>query len=376
MSGTTRDPKPPPVGDGWYESEEPTRLGLTFELRRIALRFRVRPLPVLLLAVIVTAGIAYKFLKKPKVYEARVVLALTEGTEFSGKSGIPFDSLRAYVLSSLMPDAKLQKLIEDRSPRRKRSTPESHATIDELREQIEVEIWKNTFVFYEEEDYRKRKSARIGITFTDSNPDRAMTLVRDIASIVIETHDEQRQHVARSLASQIEMSRQLLSKKLSDLAMARSVKQTALAAATKEGDTGLAAELYTELAAMAHDEKGAEDQLGQIIKSPDTIADQLTAAGLGMRIDLVEERRPDRPEQSWLSLVLTLVVVGASTLIGSALFLGTFDARVHDTDDVARLGLPVLGHVPGFPGDRVGSLRSRGARRARVPWFLRWRSRP
>ena len=54
--------------------------------------------------------------------------------------------------------------------------------------------------------------------------------------------------------------------------------------------------------------------------------------------------------------------------------IGAFDSRVHDVEDVARLDLPVLGHVPGFPGDNVGSLEARGALRARVPSFLRWRS--
>lgn len=364
-----------PAG-GWYGSEEPTRHGLLLELRRIALRFRVRPLPALLLAGLVTAGIAYKFLNKPKRYEASVVLALIEGTQFSGKGGIPFDQLRAYVTSSLMPDAKLLKLIEDRNLYRLRRRLGGQWAVNELREQVDVEIYKNSFIFYDEADYLRRKSARIGLTVVDGDPDRAMTLVHDVASIIIETHDEQRQQVASSLASKIAMKRESLEKRLSDLAMARSVKQTALAAATRDGETHLAATLYTEITALARDEKDAEAQLSLILKSPDTVADQLTSAGLGLRIDLVEERRPDRPEQSWLALVLTLVVVGASALVGAALFLGAFDSRIHDLDDVSRLGLPVLGHVPGFPGDRVGSLRARGARRARVPWFLRWRSRP
>jgi hypothetical protein len=47
---------------------------------------------------------------------------------------------------------------------------------------------------------------------------------------------------------------------------------------------------------------------------------------------------------------------------------------VHDVDDVERLGLPVLGHVPGFPGDRVGSLEARSVQRTRIPLFRRWRS--
>ena len=73
-------------------------------------------------------------------------------------------------------------------------------------------------------------------------------------------------------------------------------------------------------------------------------------------------------------VVMILVVVGIGSLLGSALLIGAFDSRVHDVDDVARLGLPVLGHVPGFPGDGVGSLTVRGASRARVPSFQRWRS--
>jgi capsular polysaccharide biosynthesis protein len=63
---------------------------------------------------------------------------------------------------------------------------------------------------------------------------------------------------------------------------------------------------------------------------------------------------------------MIIVVIGAGALFGSATFLGAFDSRIHDTDDVVRLGLPVLGHVPGFTGDSVGSLRTRGAHRRRV----------
>jgi hypothetical protein len=275
-----------------------------------------------------------------------------------------------------MSDAKLLKLIEDRNLLRLRKTLGPQWAVEQLREQVDVQIWKNSFIFYDEEDNRARKSARIGLTVTDGDPDQAMILVRDLASIVIESHEEQRRLLAGQLAIKISMLREELSKKLQEMEGSVSAKQSALAAAQKEGDTRMVATLYTELAALAADQKDAEVKLTQVITSPDTVADQMTSAGLGMRIDLVEERRPDRPEQSWLPLVLTLLVVGAGSLFGAALFIGAFDPRVHDLDDVSRLGLPVLGHVPGFPGDRVGSLQSRGARPRHVPWYLRWRSRP
>lgn len=369
-------PPPPPRGDGWFQSEEPTRHVLVAELRRIALRFRVRPWPAVLVSAFIVTAIAYKVIKKPKVYEANVVLALTEGSQFANKGGVPFEQLREYVVASLMSDAKLLKLIEDRNLFRLRKTLGPQWAIEELRGQVDVQIWKNSFIFYDEDDHNSRKSARIGLTVTDGDPDQAMILARDLASIVIDSHEEQRRRLASQLAIKLSMLRDELSKKLKDIEVEVSVKQTALATATQEGDTRLAATLYTELAALAADQKDAEVKLTQVIKSPDTMADQMTEAGFGMRIDLVEERRPDRPEQSWLPLVLTVLVVGAGSLFGAALFLGAFDPRVHDLDDVSRLGLPVLGHVPGFPGDQVGSLQSRGARPRHVPWYLRWRSRP
>lgn len=73
-------------------------------------------------------------------------------------------------------------------------------------------------------------------------------------------------------------------------------------------------------------------------------------------------------------MVLIAVVVTFAVFLGMAMIFGAFDSRVHDTEDIERLNLPVLGHLPGFPGDHVGSLEGRGAARARVPWFSRWRS--
>jgi hypothetical protein len=71
---------------------------------------------------------------------------------------------------------------------------------------------------------------------------------------------------------------------------------------------------------------------------------------------------------------MVAVVLAFGSLFGSALLFGAFDSRVHDGDDVARLGLPVLGQVPSFTGDRSGSLAARGVSRARAPSFARWRT--
>lgn len=366
-------------GDAWYESEEPTRLGLIAELQRIKRRTLVRPLPVILLALAITAGITYKLVTKPRQYEADITLSLTEGDTRLGLRAIPFEQLRAYVTSVLLPDAKLAALIEERNLSRLRRKLGMQWAIGELRDQLEVAIWKNSFIYYSEADGNARKSARIGLTVVDADPDHAFELVRALAAIAIETHEEQRREVALGLSSEIAAMRTTVTRRLRELSTSLAVKQAALAEARRRGELGLAAALMTAVEALAQDEVRAESQLAAIQAAPEGSPEMLLRAGLGTRIAIVEERRPDRNEQSPVVLVMILIVVGTGALIGAALFLGAFDARVHDTDDVARLDLPVLGHVPGFAGDHIGSLEERGAarghRRGRVPSFLRWRSR-
>jgi len=42
-----------------------------------------------------------------------------------------------------------------------------------------------------------------------------------------------------------------------------------------------------------------------------------------------------------------------------AVAVGSFDGRIYDADNLRRLGLEPFGHIPSFPGHRVGSLDSR-----------------
>jgi len=366
--------KRPDLGDGWYEREESTRAGMVAELRRIKRRTLVRPIPVFLLAVLVTTVVAYKFATKKRIYEGDVVLALTEG-QLGDKtsSGIPFDELRDYVVTVLMPDSKLLELIERRDLHRLRHRLGPQYALEQLRLQMEIEIWKNSFVFFHEEDATAKQSARIGITVGDFDPDLAFILARDIAGIVIKTHEEQRRKFADALAKDVDQMRLSMAEQL-DLIMKQQVqKETALAYAQKTGRGKVASELFVDLATLEKDHKRVKTQLALIAASPEAFADRVSAARLDTTLEIVEERRPKRPEQSGIVLVMIIVVIGTGALFGAALFVGAFDSRVHDTDDVARLNLPVLGHVPGFSGDHVGSLHARGAVRRRVPSFLRWR---
>jgi hypothetical protein len=381
--------KQAPLGDGWYESEEPTRLGMIAELQRIQRRTRARPIPVLLLAILVTAGVTYKFANKPKLYEANVVLALDEGPLASTKHAhIPFNELKAYVGEKLLSDegplwvekekrvgslGGLTALIEEHNLYPLRKKLGMKYAIGELRESLEIEIWKNSFVFYDEADERAKKSARIGLTVADFDPDDAYETAHGLAMMAIAVHDSRLRKVSSEIAVDVDQITVSMEDRLEDLEIARNVKQAALIDAQRDRDAGLAGTLMSDLAAISAEEKKLTAELKRIITSPDAAADQITAAGLNTGLAIVEERHPERNEHSAYVLAMIIVVIGTGALLGAALFVGAFDPRVHDVDDVQRLGLPILGHVPGFQGDRIGSLSARGATRGRVPSFLRWR---
>ncbi|MBS1118351.1 MAG: hypothetical protein H6Q90_579 [Deltaproteobacteria bacterium] len=365
----------PPLGDGWFESEQSIRVGMIAELQRMKRRLKIRPIPVLLMAVLLTVGVGYKIITKPHQYHANIVLAISEGSirRDSTAHSIPFEQLREYVVSVLLPDAEIAKLIDRRAPHRLEKLGPQLA-IEEFRGNVEIEIWKNSFIYYAAEDSDANKSARIGIDVTDLDPDNAYEIAHELASIIIKSHEEQRRKVSTELAQEVAMMRETMADTLETLSGALATKRAALDEARRLGRNQLAATLLVEVTALDREQKDAAAQAKLIAESPDADADRVTAAGLDVTIEVVDQRRPDRPEKSGFLLAMLFIVIGTGATVGSTMLIGAFDSRVHDTDDVARLGLPILGHVPGFPGDHVGSLKARGAARARVPSFLRWRS--
>jgi hypothetical protein len=367
--------KPPPLGDGWYESEEPTRIGFVRELQRIRRRVRVRPIRIFLLTALITGVIGYKIATKEKFVEAEVVLALTEGALSADQASIPASELKEHVSEVLLPDNKLIEIVERYDLFRLRHRLGDQYAVGELRLQMEIDVWKNSFAYWDVEIQRVEKSARIGITFLDTDPDRAYAVALDLGRTAIASHSARQHAFAVRLADQAESMRASTAERLTRIENELAEKQAALDAAKRRADSGSSAALTVAIATLNFEAKQTREALAKITASREGLANEASAAGLFTTLAIVDQRRPERPAHVKFVLALTLVVVGLGAFLVAALVVGAFDTRIHDTDDVERLGLPVLGHVPGFAGDHVGSLNARGVARRRVPSFLRWRSR-
>lgn len=361
--------------DDWYESEEWTRKGMVRELQRIRRRTRVRPWPVLAVTLLITGLMTFKLVTRKQSYDAEIVLALREGTlGTQERVGMPLGELKEFVEGVLISDAKLAELIERRNLQRLRHKLGMPWAIEEVRKQIEVDVWRNTYVYYDPENPNRDPSARIGITVTDEDPDSAYELAHDIAGIVVEATHERRMKYAESITTQVTSERDALAARLNALDAELTELMVAFSKARRDKKEGLASAINLRLTVIDGQKREAEKTMSELNTSQEVIADRIAAAGLDLVIEIAGEKRPNRPPSRGLLIAIALAIVGIGSLIGSALVVGAFDSRVHDVEDVERLGLPVLGHVPGFPGDRVGSLEARGVQRNRVPSFRRWRS--
>lgn len=343
-------PKPPSLaelGDEWFDSEQPYSTACAIELRRIRRRTAARPFLVFFLAALATTAITYRVATKTPIVNAEIIIALSEEA-LSGDRGshLPAVELREYVSAVLMSDQRLLATIEKWNlyPLRARLGPEYALT--ELRSQLEVAVWRNTFAYYDIVDQYARKSARIGIAVLDRDPDKAYRLASELAHSVIEAHRSEQRRATSALAAQVTMMRERTAAELEQIATEISFKQAAMARAKQQLKHGLASALYVDIAALSHREKVAQDQLDAIVQSRDSLAAEISDAGLDFSMHVVEERRPLRPENGSFSLLIVIVVVGTCSLLGMALIVGSFDPRIHDLEDIKRLGIPVLGHVP------------------------------
>ena len=181
------------IGDDWYESEEPTRAG---DGHRAA----AHPPPHARAAVPVLAARgaghrrrhATRSRRRSGCSTPRSMLALHRGLAGAAtRTGIPVGP--AQRVRDLGAAARHEAARADRAaatcyPLRKQLG--TQFALDELREQIEIAIWKNSFIYYDEEDANARKSARIGITVDGRRIPIARSRSRTTSrTIVIATHE-------------------------------------------------------------------------------------------------------------------------------------------------------------------------------------------
>jgi hypothetical protein len=346
------------VKEDW-DAEEERAGAVTPELRRLARRALRRPLLTLVVAIALSAAATGMRSRKPRVYESRIAFRITESDLDANTNPRTVGNLRNYVWQVCFSNPRLLSVIRAHhlypAPMKRHDETEA---VDEMRDDIDVEVWRNFFVFERSPDDPGR-SARMAVTYHGLDRTVVYDVVRDLARLVTEEEEtsriEQAEGALNDADDRVKEARQLAQERHHDVV----VEQVALQnARNAEQSTRLTIEAQSlQRTAHAADEEVAKAEKG---RQALWMRLQLEKRRLGLQFELIDSGRVAPPGPS-KKLVLTLIAIIAFmlTLPLSMLGIGAIDTRVYEAEDVQRLGLDAIGELPRFGGDNRGSLVDR-----------------
>lgn len=353
----------------WYESEFATHR-MTHELQRLKRRAQARPVRTVGLALLVTLAIvAYKE-HKSRYYQAQVILRVEEGVTVNQSAPLPKSKLKNYIETVPFNNKGLLKIIDTYGLYPLRRIRSDELAIERFRDRMDVDVFAN---YFNGDNWYTTgpRTARIRLGFWSHDRALSIAVVRALAARIVRSEDERRRRASELVASVAK----------SALAQAQKVQQarqsalarttTALENTTQRHDAQAKADLEVEIATLRGQIRAGQTVVARAQKRVDALELRASAnkANVGLTFSIADERLPPPPPSSmWYPLTMLGGGCFFICLPLAAVAVGAFDRRVHETEDVSRLGMPVFGQIPAFPGDDVGALARRGAYRDHVTW--------
>jgi len=358
------------VATDWLESESDL-LSWRRELDRLKRRARSRLFRTLLLTGLATAAVVWVVARRVPLAESRILIRVTEGSVMREDSPTSSRDLAQFLWDSAYSNRNLMRLIEKHGLYRFERTRGDMYALEELRHRLTIEVYRNYFL--EARGFNADvRTARISVRFSDEDPAVSFAVCSDLAQLLIDSETRRREESSRGVAGVTQRAVDNAVKQLEERQEQLSSTQTALTEARRVNDNDKVASLQVDLQRLTKDVQG---QAKQVRTSRDSKARAdlrlaLESGHVNLLYQIVDERPP--PPQvagSEIRLAMIGVAVFLILLPLCAVAVGAFDSRIHDPEDVQRLGLEVVGHVPRFAGFGVGSMRSRRAAERRRSQF-------
>ena len=362
------------VGD-WFDEEPGLLASMIHELQRLKRRMKAHPVPVLTLATLMTAFVLWRMSVKPKIYTAEIALRVSQGT-LSDENGSPLPNraLQDYIYSYVLNKKVLeQKIILERGYFKDVYDDRGlDAALEEFREPLSVRAFRNYFIYDRRYDSTPR-SVHVAISYSRKDPDKAYDIVRTLADIVVNNESARRLREARFAAENARAALDKAKELLDEHSERLNALQYEFIRAQLIGDDELMATTtgaIDELEALVKDEELSYNSL-RIQQERIAFRLRLEESSLAVLWEIAWEDRPRvLPPPGPVRLTILGVLCFCVFVPLCAITLGTFNSRIHELEDVTRLGIPVVGHIPAFRGDHVGSLLHRGALAGRG-WLVR-----
>lgn len=340
------------------------------ELLRLKRRARARLPLTLFSALAVTAAAVWLVASRKPPAESRILIRVTESQLLRQDTPLTTGDLSAYLYDAAFTNQNLLALIAKHGLYPLARARGDSVAVETMKWYVDIEVYRNYFLLARAFNDPVR-SVRVAIKYQHEDPQVSLRVARDLAQLVIDTESHRRSGESGELAelagAALDRASQALERRKLDL----SDRQRSLGAAEKRRDEEAIAALKVEIARLAG-EINVNTQAVRHARESKRRADLQLAMderGVGLLFQIVDERPPPPPPDpravtirlAMLSLVCFLFVLPLC-----AIGIGAFDQRLHDREDVQRVGLAVVGHVPPFEGDEVGSMKARRAAAAKA----------
>lgn len=353
----------------WLDTEDKLG-GWRRELARVKRRARNRLGATFALGLVATAAALFVVHKKVPPQESRVLIRVTESTLLRDDAPLASGELADYLWDAAFSNGKLLRLIDKHDLYPLARTRGEDFVLETIRWDLDVEVFRNYFIAARNYNDPVR-TARIAVKYRHRDPDLSMKVARDLAQLVIDTEEERRQRSSQDIVgvAGVALARavEILDKSERDLAAC----QAELQLAKRKRDQQNIARLQVDLTRLTADVKRHHVAMRQARDAKQRADFQyaLDMKGVGLVFQIVDERPPPPPPET-SARVIRFAMIGLACFVLllplCAIAVGAFDQRVHDREDVQRLGIEVVGHVPAFDGSDAGSMRSRLIDRRRV----------
>jgi hypothetical protein len=325
----------------WYDVEGPLSQRSGFEIARV-LRRAVSSWPLWVGAALILGGlVARSRAHKQFSYEASVILSVKEGNVADRNNLLSLGELRDQLDELAFSRERLAPLLKKHQIRLEASGPiDSPEAIAAFRSIMSVTLSENDFM-EDDQSSEARRSARVVVTYTSTNNERAHKVARDLADLIVGSGLARQRKI---LEAEAMVTREIAQHAADDLARIRRES------GGEWGRLKPAVERYAE----AQKAKAAAALALNALGSRQALAFEIVDPG---RVPPLVNRR----EVMINGFFTTMFVV----LLAGALLAGVFDPRVIDVEDLTALGTEVLGRLPAVP--RARNADARAPRREATP---------
>ena len=329
----------------WFDEEAPLAVSGRLVTSRLGRRALFSWPRLVIISVLIASGVTVWRSRIPPTYGVTVVLHVSDSVnQPASGSDLGLGALHAYLNDRVFTTARLLALMARHPASFPKLEKDPTLALADLRDSLEIEISDNDFI-EERGSGDPPRSARIGLEYRASTPEKAWLVSHALADLLIDSTRARE----RMLLEQEEGATALTLKRaqadLQELSRATGAMPAEL--------TLVMARERMRIAERAH--------------AAAQIAVRAAADQQALRLDMVDPGHQPEPINQTVALTTAFLLTFFITLATLFLLVGAFDPRVLDSDDLTSLGVTLLGHTSPLPArPPVGEGLARGRRAPRV----------